>query len=280
MKTQHSLIPNSKIDPQIHSKIIDRLGESEIIDYTTSAEYFFELVMESEDEADEINYKQEMHPIIYNCDTFEFLVGANFHVLKQVPVSMITNQMIDSVISNHPMSFWFLLECGVDVTEDMCHSIIDQMYDLDSAVLNKMIDMYPSLEAHMQTSINNQIIKNNDSDTEGDDVSDDDDDEEKINSSIEFCNQQISQMYTRQRTPKQSDAFQHNVDLFLQSHAIEKVFMEECSICSNPFSCFVKLDCSHEFCKECISSCIRSRDNDTRLCKNCPLCRTNIHILE
>jgi len=49
---------------------------------------------------------------------------------------------------------------------------------------------------------------------------------------------------------------------------------------SNPFSCFVKLDCSHEFCKECISSCIRSRDNDTRLCKNCPLCRTNIHILE
>ena len=157
--------------------------------YASDVCYFSELVKMLGDEADEFDYKREMHPCIYNSQTFEKLVSINFIVLKQVPESMITKMMIDTIVRDHPRSFDFLCECNIDVDEQICKDILNvscAFGSYDNEVYNQIIEYFPHLSDYFYAL------------NETDEMEQDDPE------SIKVYNMQVDEMYKRQRTNHES----------------------------------------------------------------------------
>lgn len=250
---------------QIHNQILNSMNINQQ-NYTSDVCYFYELVKILGDEADEFDYKKEMHPCIYNSETFEKFVSINFFVLKKVPESMITQTMIDTVIQNYPRSFDFLCECNIDVDEQMCKDILSvtcAFGSYDNEVYNQIIEYFPHLSEYFYAL--NQT-------NETDEMEQDDPE------SVEVYNMQIDQMYERYRSKDDKEAFEGCLSQFVNSHTVNYEEDKSCSVCFDSFHSIVKLDCGHEFCEDCVCSWIKTRDEDTRLSKNCPMCRRHIQL--
>jgi hypothetical protein len=68
-------------------------------------------------------------------------------------------------------------------------------------------------------------------------------------------------------------------DKKLNNQLIDETMIDDCSICweNKNKQNFIKLNCNHEFCKDCIINCIK---NDIRNKPCCAICRTTIEELE
>ena len=149
MHTRHILNPNSTIDPIVHQRTIKNAYDNDE-HYTQNLDYFMELVKELEDDAEDFDFEQEMHYSLYNSDTFEYLVSSNPYVIKQVPTHLLTTRMIDEIVNNYPNSFDLLCSCEIDIDQETCEKILDQMegfsdfYDADTYenIIELFLDLF------------------------------------------------------------------------------------------------------------------------------------------